>query len=117
MQHAKRIRAMELGNSPKKGQISWPGAAICIALGGGVPIGTMLVAWLAMMTNELPSEIFGIPLIISLSSIWAAKSLADRMMGAAESEAMPAPNRVQAARDGAKPAFDPDAYDVVGSRG
>lgn len=118
LEHAERIRAMELGIVPQAAGMSWPGAAVCLGIGAGVPVGSMLIAWLAMFSNDLPSEIFGIPLLISFSAIWAAKSLADRMMGAAEeTRPVAAPNRMQAGRDGAKPRFDPDAYDVVGSRG
>ncbi len=121
MEHDERIRAMELGigMAPRKTEISWPGAAVCIGIGAGVPIGSMLVAWLAVLTNNnLSGEVFGIPMLISFAAIWTAKSLANRMMGLPDDdESATAPDRVQAARETAKPKFDPDAYDVVGSRG
>ena len=117
MEHSERVRAMELGLAPRKTDLSWPGAAICIGIGAGVPIGSMLIAWLAMMTNDLPSEVFGIPLLISLSAIWAAKGLADRMLSRrGDDELVDATQRARTGPD-PKAKFDPDAYDVVGSRG
>ena len=115
LEHAEKIRSMELGLTPRKPQIGWPGAAICLGIGAGVPIGSMLVAWLAVLTNDLPNEIFGIPLLISFSAIWAAKSLAEGMMNASDPETVPPSTRVQMAAK--SPTFDPDAYDVAGSRG
>ncbi len=117
MEHAERIRSMELGLALPQNSMSWPGAAVCLGIGAGVPIGSMVVAWLAMLTNNLPSEIFGIPLLISFSAIWAAKSLADRMLGASEKAEAYSSKHGQVVHGSAKPAFDPDAYDVVGSRG
>ena len=73
--HVERIEAMQLGITSRQSPIGWPGAAICIAIGAGVPVGSMLVAWLAMLTNDLPTEIFGIPLLISCSAIWAGSGL------------------------------------------
>lgn len=117
MEHAERIRAMELGIKPQAAQISWPGAALCMAIGAGVPVGSMLVAWFATMTNEAPTEIFGIPLVMSFGAIWTAKALADRMMGGEEAEAIAAAQRARGVANPAKPTFDPDAYDVASSRG
>ena len=117
MEHAERIRALELGITARQAGINWPGAMLCLGMGAGVPIGTMIVAWLAMMTQDLPNEIFGIPLLISFGAIWAAKSLADRMMGVSDEDAPALASRPQPARATAKSVADPDAYDFVGSRG
>lgn len=116
MEHDERLRALELGVVPRGSGMNWPGAAVCLGLGAVAPVGSMLVAWLAVMTADAPNETFGIPLLISFAGIWAAKELADRMMGR-QPEADAAPARRFVSRPGAKPAVDPDAYDVVGSRG
>ena len=119
MEHDERIRAMELGVGmvPRKTEISWPGAAVCLGIGAGVPVGSMLVAWLATMTSDVGEGVFGIPLVISFGAIWTASSLANRMMGINDELESVAPNRPQPTQPAGKPAFDPDAYDVVGSRG
>ena len=39
--HAERIRAMELGIVNRNPQMGWPGAAVCIGMGAGVPIGSL----------------------------------------------------------------------------
>ncbi len=116
MQHNERMRAMELGVMPRTESMSWPGAAVCVALGAGVPVGSLVVAWLATMTNDAPSEVWGVPVVISFFAIWAAQALAERMLRP-KKERLNAANTSQTEQTAGKPAFDPDAYDVVGSRG
>jgi len=119
MEHDERIKALELGVIPRSSGISWPGASICVAIGAGVPVGSMVVTWLAMLTNDLPIEVWLAPVVISFPAIGTARKLADRMLLAAE-ESQLASARLrggQGVTPGQKPAFDPDAYDVVGSRG
>lgn len=117
LEHAERIRAMELGLQPRQHAMGWPGAVVCLGIGAGVPIGSMLVALLAVVAADAPNEVFGIPLLISFGAIWAAKALAERMLGADGAAGDQAPSRVRAGHAAGKPAFDPDAYDVAGSRG
>ena len=115
MEHAERLRALEMGIAPRGSGMNWPGAAVCLGLGLGVPVGSMLVAWLAVLTADAPHETFGVPLVISVAALWAAKELADRMMGAKPEE--PAARRAPVAAPHAKAVADPDAYDFVGRRG
>ena len=118
MEHEERLRAMELGVVPQGDRISWPGALVCATLGGGVPVGTLIVTWLATLSNnEIPTEIWFVPVVISLPAVWAAKGLAERMLSPSKGSQAGASARVQADRAAGKSAFDPDAYDVVGSRG
>jgi len=119
MEHAERIRALELGLVPRADSISWPGASLCIALGAGVPIGTLLVTWLSTLTNDLPHEVWGAPVVLSFFAIWAAQSLAERMLGSKKDVQTADGNssRSPADRTDRKPVLDPDAFDVVGSRG
>ena len=115
MEHIERIRSLELGIAPRPAGINWPGAMICLGIGAGVPVASMLVAWGAVAIHDLPTDIFQAPILISIVAVWAAKKLADRMMSVSE-PALAAPSRL--AQTASKPAaFDPDAYDVVGSRG
>ena len=114
MEHAERIRSIELGAAlPTEGRLNWPGAALCIAIGGLVPIGSMLAAWGVVAQNADEGGVFGIALVVSCVAIWAAQSLANRMLrGAGEVEPSPENSRATA-----KSHHDPDAFDVVGSRG
>ena len=115
MEHIERIRSLELGIAPPPPGINWPGATLCLGLGAGVPVGTMLVAWGAVALNDVSIEVFGIALVTSLMAIWAAQALASRMMGKPDDQPATKPDRKQQT---SKPtALDPDAYDVVGSRG
>ena len=115
MEHIERIRSLELGIAPPPAGINWPGALLCLGLGAGVPVGSMLVAWGAVATNDVPTEVFGIALLVGFSAIWATQTLAMKMMGKPDEALALKSNRKQPA---SKPtAFDPDAYDVAGSRG
>ena len=115
MEHAERMKAMEMGLVPPPGGLNWPAAAVCIAVGAGVPIGSFLVSWLATLTAGAPNEIWYAPVFVSFAAIGAARKLACRVIDP-KSGSCKAPGDRAPATAG-KEAFDPDAFDVVGSRG
>lgn len=114
MEHAERMRALEVGVDlrPVAG-LTWPGAAVCIALGAGVPVVTFALAIAAVILGEVEPPVFTVPLILGLGGIVAAWVLGNRL-----SSAPSAVDGRASAWPTAKPAhYDPDAFDVVGSRG
>lgn len=115
MEHRERMKALEVGLVPQPSGLDWPAAAVCIALGAGVPVGSFLVAWLAALTAGAPDGIWVAPVFVSFAAIGASRKLASRII-----DPRPASRRDSFARQGnpaAKPAFDPDSFDVVGARG
>ena len=115
MEHAERMKSLEMGLVAQPSGLDWPAASVCIAVGAGVPIGSFVVAWLAMLTADAPAGVWVASVFVSFAAINSARKLACRMID---------PKSVsrkgffeQASVPDRKPAFDPDAYDVVGSRG
>ena len=110
-EHAERMRAMELGLVPQPSGLDWPAAAVCIAIGAGVPLGSFAVAWLATLTTNVANEIWFAPVFVSFAAIGASKKLTYRMIdakGGSSVSARPTPV--------AKPEPSADAYDFAGHR-
>ena len=110
-----RMRAMELGLNPPSESPSpfWPSLA-AIAIGAVVPLGSMIFAWLASRSNPNAEDMWPAAAGIGVTGLICGTILAARL-GCSRSksqESAPA-----AADHRAKPSFDPDAYDTVGSRG
>ena len=109
-QHAERMKSLETGRSVP-GESSWPQAFVCAAVGAGVPVGSFLFTFLAWVnTYSTPGEIWIAPAVVSIVAVMSTVKLATHLFAPAKDYA------TDASRNG-KPAFDPDAYDVVGSRG
>ena len=114
MEHLERIKAMEVGLAPPPSGLDWPTAAVCIAMGAGVPVGSFAITWLATLTDETSGGIWVAPVFVSIPAIIAARKLAIRAFeprpGAGKPDYVPS-------SPAGKPAFDPEAFDVVGRRG
>lgn len=110
-QHRERMKALETGQ-PVPGESGWPAAFACASVGAGVPLGSFLFTWLASVsTPRLPGEIWFAPAVVSLVAILCSMGIAG---------AMPRQVKAPAARPlghGKSMVHDPDAYDVVDSRG
>jgi hypothetical protein len=115
MEHLERMKSLEMGLTPGPSGFDWPAAAVCIAIGAGVPIGSFVVAWLASLTADVPSEIWVAPILVSFGAFGTTMILSLRII---EPKGKTRPlGREQTASNFEKPEFDPDAFDVVGSRG
>lgn len=114
LEHLERIKAMEMGLVPAPSGLDWPAAAVCIAIGAGVPIGSFLICWLAALTANAPGGIWVAPVFVSFPAIVAARKVAYRMID--PRSGAKASGYARSAPSG-KPEFDPDAFDVVSSRG
>jgi hypothetical protein len=110
-QHRERMKALETGQAVP-GESNWPQAFVCAAIGAGVPIGSFLFTFLAWICKSAsPGEIWVAPAVVSLVAVISSASLGSSMFASDKSK-----SKAEAELNG-KPAFDPDAYDVVGSRG
>jgi len=109
--HLERMRALEMGQ-PVPGESSWPQAFVCAMVGAGVPLGSFLFTWLASVTTmpRLSGEVWFAPTVVSLGALAFASQLAGTLF-------RPSRATASTAHLNGKPAMDPDAYDVVGSRG
>jgi hypothetical protein len=109
--HAEKMKALEMGLVP--GPSPWPLALVCAAIGGGVPIGVSFFLWQASFRIEFDQRNWVLVVSLGLPAIISASVLAWRGLASRSSPGQPAlPRTIDA-----KPAFDPDAYDMVGSRG
>ena len=115
-EHLERMKEMEerLPTSPMHALGRTRGVA---AIGAGVPIVSVLMAWLTTITYQPPSFDEAIPgiawgsaAVISICAMFTGLILARMQIRAVR--------EVQVeTRQNAKPAFDPDAFDVVSRRG
>ncbi|MGP0067824.1 MAG: hypothetical protein ACLQGP_30040 [Isosphaeraceae bacterium] len=118
-EHRERIKAMELHMPAPRGfgAVSSKGVA---AIGAGVPIASVLAAFLTGVVGE-PVLIDGVPILPVLA--WSCAALIS--VGALTTSLILAFMHARAAEkaqsiaqvDYGKPVFDPDELDVVGSRG
>src|SRR5262245_41572258 len=116
-EHLERMRAMELQlpTTPERGESL--GARSVVAIGAGVPIASVLCAFLTCA--EGPPSVEGVPLaaiawgsaaLISIGAMLTSLILA--FIVARSSDRVDAASLVSQA----KSVYDPDAFDVVGSR-
>ena len=111
VEHAERMRAMELGQTLAEDE-SWSPANIAVAIGAGVPIGSLGIAWLASKSLGFApiGPIWNAAGMVGLAGVICGSILAANLFSARDRATVaPAQDR--------KPTFDPDTFDVVGSRG
>lgn len=105
-EHLERMRALEMGQ-PVPGESNWPEAFACAMIGAGVPIGAFLFTFLAAVNMpRLPGEVWLAPAVVSCFALMASAGLAKTLF-----------HPTKAVKADVKLQMDPDAYDVVGSRG
>jgi hypothetical protein len=107
LEHAERMRALELGRILPQDESWWSPARICIAIGAGVPIGTFVSAWMASETLGFFEPIWASAGVVGLAGVISGTVLAGRYFA----------SRDRFARVADKPYVDAEAYDVVSSRG
>jgi hypothetical protein len=119
-EHLERMKAMS-GSQPLTRLGGWVGAGGVAAIGAGVPVAAVLGALLTTLNwrpstfddVSVPAIAWGSAVLISAGGLLTSLLLAllqARTQQRLDSAAL-------ADRDRAKPAFDPDTFDVVGSRG
>jgi hypothetical protein len=110
LEHAERMKALELGRTLPRDEPWWSPVRLAAAIGVGVPVAVFLLAWLATAGETHREEGPWIAAMsIGLAGVICGALLANRhFVRAAELERSRYP--------GAKPVFEEDAFDVVGSR-
>jgi hypothetical protein len=119
--HLERMRAMQLG-LPTPPTDNHAGAGSVIAIGAGVPVASVIAASIAC--GSVP---YGSPHSLSIAAVtWGCAFLvsagamaASVALGIAQLRYCRTSDQSELLDQGLadKPAFDPDAYDVVGRRG
>ena len=111
LEHAERIRALELGRTLPKDEAWWTLPRISVAIGAGVPAAVFFCAWQAGRTQGDPSVTWVAASVVGLAAVVCGSGLSLWHFSRHDQSAHLA--------DGfhAKPQFDADAYDVVSSRG
>jgi hypothetical protein len=115
MEHRERMKALDIGRSLPGDEPEWSPARIALKIGAGVPLGVMAIAWLANLTLGRAGEgAWQAASFIGLAAVIGGTVLAIKAINLAYQ-----PHQDQHGYDNAahKPAFDPEAYDHVGTRG
>jgi hypothetical protein len=118
-EHRERMRAME-GPMPLMRTRAWAASGGVAAIGAGVPVASVLAAFLTTLYWEpttlndvpMPAVAWGCAVVISVAGLVTSLLLA--LLQARTQRDMD--SAAAAALQGEKPAFDPDTFDVVGSR-
>jgi hypothetical protein len=116
--HQERLRALEMG-LPAATSDQTLGGGTVVAIGAGVPVASVLTAWMTVMTipeshpDYMPiiAVAWGCAFMISTGALITSLVLGVLLMRSRK----PAEPVNQFAAF--KPAYEPDAYDVVSSRG
>ena len=111
LEHAERMKALELGRTLPQDEPFWTPPKICVMIGAGVPIGVFLCALMASLTVGHHEEVWGMSSSVSLAAVISGSVLAGKHFNHRW--------RIESATSYAtgKPMMDADAYDFVGSRG
>ena len=111
LEHAERIRALELGRTLPKDEPWWTLPRISVAIGAGVPAAVFFCAWQAGRTQGDPTVTWVAASIVGFAAVVCGSGLSAWHFFR--------PDQSADLADGfhAKPQFDADAYDVVSSRG
>ncbi len=109
VEHAERMRALELGRTPADDE-SWTPGNLAAAIGAGVPLGSLAIAWLAgQSTPALAGPIATAAGFIGLGGVISGTILATRLSASRDRPSIPC-------RPDEKPAYDPEDHDFAGSR-
>jgi hypothetical protein len=116
-EHLERMKAMELGLTTPAGRDSTGRSAVA-AIGSGVPIAAVVTAFLTC--TEGPPSVEGIPLAAiawSCAALISGGAMLTSLILAFMLARAHARADAEARLNHAKPVYDPDSFDVVGSRG
>jgi hypothetical protein len=112
LEHAERMKALELGRTLPHDESWWSPARISAAIGVGVPIGVFFCAWQVSSSGmEQTPAVWVSAGLVGLAGVVCGSLLANRHFARTEA----AQRAVDRYLD--KPDVDADAFDVVGSRG
>ncbi|MDR3632376.1 MAG: hypothetical protein P4L84_00990 [Isosphaeraceae bacterium] len=107
LEHAERMRALELGSTLPQDEPWWTPGRLGLALGLGVPLGVFACAALATAAEGYHAGIWLAAAVVGSAGVVWGSDLAAR--GSVSREAVPAYS--------VKPSVEEDAFDVAGARG
>lgn len=110
LEHAERMKALELGLTLPGDEPWWSPPKIAVGLGVIVPLGVFFLAWLASESLGSEPRIWIAAMIVGTTGVGCGTTLAVRYLAHREQVLMTA-DRYD------KPFVDEDAFDVVGTRG
>jgi hypothetical protein len=110
LEHAERMKGLELGLILPRDEPWWSPPKIAIALGAVVPLGVFLFAWRASESLGYQAGIWISAMIVGTTGIGCGMGLAVRYLTHRE-------QILNAGNPYSKPVVDEDAFDVVGTRG
>lgn len=116
MEHRERMKALEVGRPLPGDEPEWSPMRVALKIGAGVPVSVMGIAWLANLTlgNNSALTIWQTAGYVSIVAVISGAVLALKAFALGPQPRQDSRGHADAAR---KPAFDPDAYDHVGTRG
>jgi hypothetical protein len=107
LEHAERMKALELGRSLPQDEPWWTPARVCLAIAVAVPLGSLFCAWMATASAGYHTDVWMVTMVVGLGGVIAGSSVYGRHL-ASQHELRPSL---------AKDPIDVDAYDIAGSRG
>jgi hypothetical protein len=111
LEHAERIKALELGRTLPQDEPWWTPARICVAIGAGVPIGVFGLAFLAGQTMHDAEPAWIAAGMVGVAGVLCGTFLAGRYITHSS------PSKWVVDLGQTKPDVEADAFDVVSSRG
>ncbi len=104
LEHAERMRALEMGRTLPQDEAWWTPARISVTIGAGVPIGVFLCAVMAIGLVGYREGIWVGAMAVGVTAVVCGTFLAAKSFNSR-------------AFDPVKPMMDADVFDVAGSRG
>jgi hypothetical protein len=114
LEHAERMRALELGRMLPGDETWFTPAKISLAIGAGVPVAVFMLALTAAKAVGFREEIFVFAGLVGMTGVICGTILAHK---AFELRSPSDPGLTAGHASYAKPMVDDDAYDVTASRG
>jgi hypothetical protein len=108
LEHAERMKALELGRTLPQDEPWWSPAKVSVAIGAGVPIGVFYCAYLATESAGFREEVWGTSAAVGLAAVISGAVLANKHFNLRA--------RAEQAYAAKSPA-EADAFDVVSARG
>ena len=116
LEHAERIKALEMGRTLPQDEPWWSPSRIAVAIGAGVPIASLAIAFMATEASGSREEVWAIAGTVGLAGVIGGTTLSVKHFNHKARMELAALEANQYPMNG-KPEFDPDAYDVAGRRG
>jgi hypothetical protein len=111
LEHAERMKALELGRTLPQDEPFWSPPKICVAIGAGVPIGVFFCAFLASQMGGRHEEVWVMAGFVGIAGVISGSVLASKYFNQRHLAESSNPYA------SAKPTVDADEFDVVSARG